>query len=150
MENEVEWGRVMLVAMGEEDERGRGLCDSARSTTARMKRSWESRELRTGDIDRAWDDDESWTRRWESWPKVRLRVSEFVICEWESEIVWVRLKRIEMREASYVSWNEMRMRNRNFRVYNNIYIYIYIWGYLRNYKLYIIGSSRVRVQAGFL
>ena len=41
--------------------------------------------------------------RWESWPKVRLRVSEIVICEWESEIVWVRLKRIEMREAGYVS-----------------------------------------------
>ena len=44
MENEVEWGRVTLVAMGEEDERGRGLCDSARLATARTKRSWESRE----------------------------------------------------------------------------------------------------------
>ena len=27
----------MLVAMGEEDERGRGLCDSARLAMARMK-----------------------------------------------------------------------------------------------------------------
>ena len=44
MENEVEWGCVTLVAMGEEDERGRGLCDSARSVTTRTKQSWESRE----------------------------------------------------------------------------------------------------------
>ena len=44
MENEVEWGRVTLVAMGEEDERGKGLCDSVRSATARTKWSWESRE----------------------------------------------------------------------------------------------------------
>ena len=44
MENEVEWGHVTLVAMGDEDERGRGLCDSARSTTVRTKRSWKSRE----------------------------------------------------------------------------------------------------------
>ena len=43
MENKVEWGRVTLMAMGEEDERGRGLCDSARLATARMKWSWESR-----------------------------------------------------------------------------------------------------------
>ena len=48
-ENEVEWGRVALMAMGEEDERGRGLCDSARSAMARTKQSWESRELGTGD-----------------------------------------------------------------------------------------------------
>ena len=39
---------------GRGDERGRGLCDSVRSATARMKRSWESRELGTGDTDRAW------------------------------------------------------------------------------------------------
>ena len=49
IENEVEWGRVTLMAMSKEDERGRGLCDSARSVTARMKRSWESRKLGTSD-----------------------------------------------------------------------------------------------------
>ena len=46
------------MAMGEEDERGIGLCDSARSATARTKRSWESRELGIGDTDKAWDRDE--------------------------------------------------------------------------------------------
>ena len=61
MENEVEWGRVMPMAMGEEDERGRGLCDSARFATVRTKWSWESRELRIGDTvelgttTKAWD-----------------------------------------------------------------------------------------------
>ena len=39
----------MPVAMGEEDERGRGLCDSARSATVRTKWSRESRELGIGD-----------------------------------------------------------------------------------------------------
>ena len=110
MENEVEWGCVTLVAMGEEDEKGRGLCNNARSVTARTKRSRESRELRTGDTDKAWDGSEGLgrllelDRRWESWPKVRLRVSEIVISEWESEIMWMRLKRIEMRGVGYVSW----------------------------------------------
>ena len=42
MEIEVERGRE---AMGEEDERGRGLSDSVRSVTVRTKRSWESKEL---------------------------------------------------------------------------------------------------------
>ena len=41
--------------MGEEDEKGRGLCNNARSVTARTKRSRESRELGTGDTDKAWD-----------------------------------------------------------------------------------------------
>ena len=41
--------------MGDEDERGKGLCDSARSTTVRTKRSRESRELGTSDTDKAWD-----------------------------------------------------------------------------------------------
>ena len=62
-----------------------------------------------------------------------LAKGEIVICEWESEIVWVRLKRIAMRGVGCVSWSEIRMSNRNFRAYN----IIYMWGYLRNYKLYI-------------
>ena len=72
MGNEVEWSRVTLVVMGEEDERGRGLCGSARLAAARTKWSWESRELGTGDTDRAWDGGEGLgrqlelDRRWES------------------------------------------------------------------------------------
>ena len=113
------WSKRGCETLGEEDERGRRLCDSVRSVTTRTKWSWESRELclcltacglvamwvrELRDVEgkaAMWDIEwESLGQRWEVGQLGR---------RWDWE--WVRMWVKEIRGGG-VSWNEMR--NRNF------------------------------------
>ena len=84
MEIEVERGRE---AMGEEDERGRGLSDSVRSATARTKQSWDSRELCL-----CLRDEEGEAAVWDSESESWDRVSEIVNWRWEADVLGCEVK----------------------------------------------------------